>query len=385
MMSNRNNHALGFSPHHFPALSECIHHIYRDIKDSSYLERGNGFHQTTAAVLREWSEGREPNPPTDRKDIIAPVLFALGVVSRYLTQSWSILAVELELPILDADGIEITHGTVDLILKRGPELLAVDWKTGDSRDYSLQLDGYCLAIADRWTGATSVGSEIVFVDLEETQATSASYGEFSSRILDLYERWRDKSHYPHKINHYCDTCLLRGECPAWRREADFAVAAIHDIEREDNPKLLTARIEQLKSDPVRLEQFVSCYERLKTLVENDWKLKEALHTHLQKGYRGSLYRLATVHSRYVETESVDAEKWLLAASEPLGMTLAASAILVDAQKAKAVWADHSSDSFPVTIQTITQTIPGYSYVKRKGPRGKGRAAKLRKQKQRLLG
>src|ERR1700751_5596592 len=123
MMSNRNNNASGFSPHHFPALSECIHHVYKDIKDSSFLQRGDAFHKATGAVLRERLEGREAPARTDREDIIAPVAFALGVVSRYLGQGWCILAVELELPILDADGVKITHGTVDLILKRGQELL----------------------------------------------------------------------------------------------------------------------------------------------------------------------------------------------------------------------------------------------------------------------
>jgi hypothetical protein len=92
-----------------------------------------------------------------------------------------------------------------------------------------------------------------------------------------------------------------------------------------------------------------------------------------------------VSSRCVETENIDAEKWLLAASDALGMTLAASAIRVDPDKARAVWAEHSSDPFPVTIQTLTQTIAGSSYIRRKAPRGKGRAAKLRKQRERLLG
>jgi hypothetical protein len=87
-------------------------------------------------VLRGWLEGREAHPPNDRKDLIAPLAFALRVVSGYLSQGWSILAVELKSPILDAEGIEITHGTVDLILKRDQEFLAVDWKTGDPRDYS---------------------------------------------------------------------------------------------------------------------------------------------------------------------------------------------------------------------------------------------------------
>ena len=39
-------------------------------------------------------------------------------------------------------------------------------------------------------------SEVVFVDLEETQPTSASYEALSGRVIDLYDRWLDKSHSP---------------------------------------------------------------------------------------------------------------------------------------------------------------------------------------------
>jgi hypothetical protein len=64
------------------------------------------------------------NPPTDRRDIIAPLAFVLSVVSGYLNQGWSILAVELELPILDANGIEITHGTVYTVTPKTLLILA---------------------------------------------------------------------------------------------------------------------------------------------------------------------------------------------------------------------------------------------------------------------
>src|SRR5262249_55122270 len=102
--------------------------------------------------------------------------------------------------------------------------------TGDPRDCSSQLDGYSLAIADRWTGATGVVSEVVFVDLEETQPTSASYDDLFARVLGLYDRWRDKSHSPHQINRYCDSCALLGELSEHGGARQISpAAAINDI------------------------------------------------------------------------------------------------------------------------------------------------------------
>jgi hypothetical protein len=69
-----------------------------------------------------------------------------------------------------------------------------------------------------------------------------------------------------------------------------------------------------------------------------WKMigssKEALHNHLEKGYRGSLYSLVTVDQRTVTNEYVDAEEWLLPSADTLGTKLAASAIRVDPDKSQ---------------------------------------------------
>jgi hypothetical protein len=371
------NHQAGFRPSHFPALCRCVHHVYKPVEDPTFLERGDAVHKTIAAVLREWMVGRQFCPSIARKDTVAPVAEALSVVSDYLGQGWRIAAVELALPILDAEGSPITHGTIDLVLERDGHLLVIDWKTGDASDYSSQLDAYALAASDQWTLAQSVTSEIVYLDLEETTQASSSYVALSARVLGLYDRWRDKESQPHTISHYCDTCALRGDCPSWRKEADLALASINDIGADDDASLITARIDALKNDPERLEQFVSTWDRLKTLVEDDWRLKEALHTHMDTGYRGNYYSLVTVDPRESVTEEIDPEAWLLTSLETLGTAGAASAIRVDPAKAKAAWAQYSSDQFPVTTRNVTQTVAGYSYVRRKAQRGKGRAAQFR--------
>jgi hypothetical protein len=374
------NHEAGFRPSHFPALAECIRHEWKEPLDPSFLQRGNEFHSAIAAALREWMAGRiEAVPKTARKDIQDALTFGMSVISGYISQGWSIYAVEVEVLLLNADGSEITHGTVDCLLRRDRDLLALDWKTGDSREgYGLQVSGYAMAIWDRWTFARVVWTEVVYVDLEETRKDRLSYSALSNRVLGLYERWLNRDSAQPRINFHCETCQCRPECLAWRREADQALAQVKDIGSDET--LVKTRIDQLKNDAPRLEQFVSYFERLRTLV-SDWGLKEALLTHCQSGYRGEFYSLVTVHDRQDTKEVVDAEAFLVVASETIGTGLAATAITVDVARAKELWNSVSSDPFPVAIKNVSTSVPGYSYIRRKGQRGRGKAAALRKQRE----
>ncbi len=126
-----------------------------------------------------------------------------------------------------------------------------------------------------------------------------------------------------------------------------------------------AKIGDLKNNPIDLEKFVSAYERLKTLIEEDWKLKDALKSHMETGFKAESFTLVRVKDKEIQEPNVNPEEYLQKVVKEIGTMKAAGAIKVDLSKAKEIWSSYTAKPFPLDpIITIT-TKSGYSYIRAK--------------------
>jgi hypothetical protein len=374
------NHALGFAPHHFGQLAECIHHESKEAGEAA--KRGTGFHAWIANILKSWN--MNPIALTKLEKEPPEVYWAFSVVDGYIHDGWKIFAVELAIDILNEFGEKITHGTIDLVLERNGEYLIIDWKTGDKGRHDLQIHGYGAGFMDFYPQATSVQGVLAYVDLQETVPVYLSYAISSTNTLLLYERWKEKERHEYSIGTQCDWCAIRGDCPAWAKAATTAFDQVNYLSL--NPAtglpqggtMAPAAVTNLKNDPRRLEEFVLAWERAKTLVETDWGLKDALKTHIQTGFKAEHHILVNVKTKI--EKSVQPEEYLQKMVPELGTMKAAQAVKIDFDKAFEVWDEFHNGDFAKFPLEITETEkPGYTYIRQKGKPGAGDARKKRKE------
>ena len=370
------NHALGFAPHHFGQLSQCIHHESSEAGEAA--KRGTATHLRIANVVNG-SELLESDPPE--------VKWTATLLLEYIRDGWKIFAVELKIEILNEFGEPITHGTIDLVLERNGDYLIIDWKTGDKGQHELQLHGYGAGFMDFYPQATSVQGVLAYVDLRETVPVYLSYAISSTNILLLYDKWKEKERQPYVIGTQCDWCALRSTCPAWAKAATTAFDQVNYLSL--NPatglpqggNLAPAAVNNLKNDPCRLEEFVLAWERAKTLVETDWNLKDALKTHIQTGFKAEHHIVVNVKDKTEVVRSISSEEFLEKVAHKIGYMQAAPAIVVQPDLAMEAWIKWRGDDarFPVEVKETIVEKPGYSYIRQKGKPGAGDALKKRKE------
>src|SRR6266705_5214528 len=238
------NHDQGFRPSHFAALEACVHHEQKPSGPAA--ENGIEFHeQLSELIKRPLSPGTSFDPP---------VQWALSLVAEYEDEGWNVLYVEKEIALAGPDGNTMTTGTLDLVLERDRHFLIIDWKTGETpRNYSAQMAGYIMALEELHMEAESTRALIAYVDSEQTVDHTQSYPAAAGRVSKLHKKWKERKNEPYTINSYCDWCALRGECPAWREQDDYALASVNVIGSPEH--LAAAKIDHLKNTPVDLEKF----------------------------------------------------------------------------------------------------------------------------------
>jgi hypothetical protein len=371
-----NAHGEGFRGSHFPALSECIHHLNVP-GDNEAMARGNGTHKRTAEIITSSADHinySEEEPP---------VQFACEWTILRIMEGWHVVGAEIPISILDGDGQEITGGTIDLLLERNREYQVVDWKTGDRNGYTPQIAAYMSAVFDKYPKAKRVFGTIVYLDLRETELVLLTASQCFDLVQDLWDKWNNKENEPYNINPYCDYCGLRAECPAWREAGASALSTVAELGVPTGAALVTAKVDALKNNPTKLEEFILAWERAKTLVETDWKLKEALKTHMETGFKADHYILVNVKDSTSIVRSIDPEQYLEKVANKIGYMNAASALKVDPEKAVAAFQayyGYGDDAhFPVEIKEQTVEKSGYTYVRAKGKPGAGDARKKRKE------
>jgi hypothetical protein len=343
---------MGFRPSHFAALENCIHHQQKEAGLAA--ENGIEIHRLIADNVEEHLFNDNP-----------AVNWALELVTDYQQKGWNILYVEKEITLAAPDGNTMTKGTLDLVLEKDRHFLVIDWKTGETvRDYSAQMAGYIMALEELHLEAESTHAMIAYVDLKQTVDHTQSYQESSIRVVKLYKRWKAKSE-PYTINPYCDWCALRGECPAWRVSADSALATVKELQSPDG-SFQQAKIDHLKNTPADLESFLMLYDRMRTLVDDEWKLKSALKSHMETGYQAEHFSLVKIKDKEIHEETIEPETYLQQVVKQLGTMKAASAVRIDVAKAKELWAATMGDKpFPVSTKILITTKSGYSYIRAK--------------------
>jgi CRISPR/Cas system-associated exonuclease Cas4 (RecB family) len=370
------SHEMGFRPSHFPALTQCIHH---ENKEPTGDAAGRGT--TIGERIAELITSKDDSIDYSKEE--PPVQYACTWVMQSVMVGWRIVGVEVPVNILDGNGQEITHGSIDLLLERNREYQIVDWKTGDKNGYGPQLAAYMSAVMDAYTSSRNVTGTIVYLDLQETETVTLKSGQCFDLVQDLWEKWNNKDNEPHTINPYCSYCALRANCPAWRVQGALALDTVTELGIPTSSALVTAKVDALKNDPTKLEEFVLAWERAKTLVETDWKLKDALKSHMESGFKADHHILVHIKNSETVIRTVNAELFLEKIARHIGNMRAAPAIKVDPDKAVEVWKDYygygDDSKFPVDIEETHVTKPGYSYIRAKSRPGVGDARKRRKE------
>jgi hypothetical protein len=353
------NHERGFRPSHFAALENCIYHQQKEAGPAA--ENGIDFHSDIAHIIKT-----DPTMPECVEALDWPnIAWANALVTEYVQNGWDILYVEKEITLAAPDGNTMTNGTLDLVLEKDRHFIIIDWKTGEQiRDYSAQMAGYIMALEELHLEAESTRALIAFVDLKQTVDHTQSYPDAAIRVTRLYKKWKAKNE-PYTINPYCDWCARRPECPAWRESADRALARLNGIQSPDG-SFQQAKIDHLKNNPADLEAFLALYERMTTLVDDEWKLKSALKSHMETGYKAEHFSLVKIKDKEIQEETIDPEQFLLHVVKHLGAMKAAGAVKIDPAKAKELWAATMVDRpFPVSTKILITTKSGYSYIRAK--------------------
>jgi len=272
--------------------------------------------------------------------------------------------------IAGSDGEILTAGMVDAWGRTETELWGIDFKTGDQRDYSAQFAAYGRALMAKAGESRCVWLEL-YLDLRIANEYNIPAPEAEDRVVQLHRRFLGKRLEEPAANAYCDWCGSRAQCPVWLKDASKAMAASPPQPEAEQPvDRLVYEIERLKQDPVKLGQFYTAYRRLEKLVEDEWRLKEAIFDYLQRGEEVPGFRL----QRSPVQETVEVEQVLLRCAVPMGSIRAREFLSVSIPKLRQEWAKWSREPLPVEIKQGPVTF----HVRSDTPKGSGRAAAARR-------
>ena len=356
----------GFRPSNFPRLEQCIHFVERDAAGSDEAAaRGLQVHQWLEQALNEELDPDEI-PDAEAREA---VFWALNEIAR---RGIVVHGVEENLEIASPAGESLTAGVVDAWGRTGTELWGIDFKTGDQRDYSAQFAAYGRALMSKAGEGHCAWLEL-YLDLRIANEYDIASAEADDRVLQLHRRFLARRREEPVANVYCDWCGARANCSVWLNDASKAMAAspAEPAAAPEQPvDRLVYEIERLKQDPVKLGQFYTAYRRLEKLVEDEWRLKEAIFDYLQRGEEVPGFRL----QRSPVQETVEVEQVLLKCAVPMGSIRAREFLSVSIPKLRQEWAKWSREPLPVEVKQGPVTF----HVRSDSPKGAGRAAAARR-------
>jgi Protein of unknown function (DUF2800) len=352
-----------FRPSYFPALEECIRFEPKPRREDPALTRGTDWHKELAAVLSAKKRLDEIEEPEAR----AACRWAVGELRR---RHVLVMHTELEIPVYDEFGTVITSGHADAegSILASNELVIIDAKTGDRRDYSAQFAAYGLGRMDACRYRACV-IMVLWLDLREVDEYDLEYSEAESRLWKLRARFKEREAEAPAINEYCDWCALRRKCPAWLAQGEAALELLPEMAP------LIWKLEALKRDPQKLGAFMTAYKRLVKLVEDDHKLRNVIFDYLQAGARISGW---TISRGKTAASVVNKEHFVRSVFNKLGVPRTARVIDISVPKLRDEWADAFPDEeLPVEIEDGRT----YHYAKVVTPKGRGQASLRRRERQ----
>ena len=186
---------------------------------------------------------REANGWPRRLSRSSPTCAASSIVS--LSSNYAVMPPE-----------EITFGTCDAWGFNDDQLVLVDAKSGQHRDYKEQMAVYALALMEE-LDATSCVVIILYCDDESQHNYGFTRDEAEAIVFAVVARMRAGTEPPQE-NEHCKFCAKRPVCPVW------VIPAIQALDIMANR---TFDLESLKADPVRLGEFLTKWYKAEKLVE----------------------------------------------------------------------------------------------------------------------
>lgn len=200
-----------FRPSTLPKLAACLHYE-PDGKTSDAAARGTRIDGMFRALLADAEAFLG-----DHSAEASRARVGVRMLRERVGDNVPILSKEedCKIRIQDADFADVCEGTCDAIV---PALkLSADLKSGEIRDYTLQMAAYALGCMDRF-GSDEWTTLLLYVDQDETTETHWTYEDASARVLGLRDAWTlRKDAHPTPCD-YCEWCRKgpRNEatCPA---------------------------------------------------------------------------------------------------------------------------------------------------------------------------
>ena len=228
---------------------------------------------------------------------------------------------------------EITFGTCDAWGYNEDQLVLVDAKSGQHRDYKEQMAVYALALMEE-QDVNSCTVIILYCDDKAQHNYGFTRDEAEQIVFDVVARVNAGVEPPQE-NEHCKFCAKKPTCPVWVIPASQALDVVTNG---------TFDLESLKADPVRLGEFLSKWYKAEKLVEAA-HLKDAAKTMLAvnpKSVPGWKVQPNT-RTSYTEDEIED----IILLLPELGMDRARSFLNVDRKAFEQAWKTHSNKPIPV--------------------------------------
>ena len=300
--------------------------------DSESRKRGSLIHEYAARILKGESMG---SVSMEQVDAAGRGEWIATEVRKILTE---IKGIEYRVNIMDYMSVppeRITFGTADAWGYDGVCLTLIDAKSGKQRDYKEQMAVYALGLMDEQR-EQECACVVLYCDIPARETYKFSIKEAEQIVFGIIARVQAGVEEPQE-NSYCGFCAKRPTCPVWVIPAEQALEIVNNKHFD---------LESLKTDPVKLGDFLDKWRKAKKLVEEDAKLETCAKTLLTANPDSVPgWKVSTVNGRlsYSEEETMD----ILDCMSELGIQRMAECITVNKEKFEKAWKEVSKDPVPV--------------------------------------
>jgi len=279
-----------YSPSSFPQFEKCIHFKSAEVGEPAI--RGTMQHSLLEAIGKHFKETESFE--IESKDVpllveekfyidltgdeIDNVVFGVNSATTILREygmSWSDSEVDIEQELVAmGDNGTMIYGTGDIVAETDDLFLALDYKSGQPRDYSGQLKTYAFAGMQE-TGKKSAVIVPIYGTKKYYEKAVICYEDASRYFNDMAKKIVDMK-LPPVANQYCSWCDKRLSCKARNK----TVLALRDREQKDKLKGITISSNLTTLSDTRLANLCSYAKILKDFVSD---AEKELKSRLNKG------------------------------------------------------------------------------------------------------
>lgn len=222
-----------YSPSSYPMWDKCIHFETNQdgMGEGSPAHRGTLQHTALEKIMKSPDANFDSISKEDAQWVldtlddqeIANVIFAsdrINVILDRYSNEYDELFIEKKLVFFSTEMVS-AFGTGDYLFVTDDNVVVIDYKSGNERDYDPQLKGYALG-AMQETGKGK--AKVIVVYGRGRTSTESDYSLVDCQIFfdDMIDKLQNKDKYEACPNNYCDWCAKKTDCVS-RKKSVFQV------------------------------------------------------------------------------------------------------------------------------------------------------------------